>query len=265
MPRPVQKLHSEADFQSISSIRASAILITPHVGNNAAKHHLTLSRIRHPKNRADRNSYDRNGNRLASNDSVFGYDQGTLLPVSETLPIGSTNITRTLVRSRDALLRDTGFTLWSGSTAELASAWTYDAAGRPETVTGTSLGASAAQSFTYGWQDGRPDLLARVDGPAHTVVNTWEPLRAVLAAKSNRRTDSAGGAVISGYTYAVNSLGQRVSVQQSGSAFTGKLGYGHGNLVVEVGSIYARGSNLNDSTHTISRNGAGFVRLLQKF
>ena len=165
------------------------------------------------------NSYDRNGNRLASNDSVFGYDQGTLLPVSETLPIGGTNITRTLVRSRDALLRDTGFTLWSGSTAEVASAWTYDAAGRPETVTGTSLGASAAQSFTYGWQDGRPDLLARVDGPAHTVVNTWEPLRGVLAAKSNRRTDSAGGAVISGYTYAVNSLGQRVSVTQSGSAF----------------------------------------------
>ena len=51
-----------------------------------------------------------------------------------------------------------------------------------------------------------------------TAWNTYEPLRDVLATKMNRV--SAGGALISGYTYAVNSLGQRTSVQHSGSAFT---------------------------------------------
>jgi len=56
-----------------------------------------------------------------------------------------------------------------------------------------------------------------VVGPAVTVQNTYEPLRDVLASKENMKT--AGGTLVSGYTYAVNSLGQRTSVQQAGSAF----------------------------------------------
>ena len=40
----------------------------------------------------------------------------------------------------------------------------------------------------------------------------------MLVTKSN--TNTTGGAVISSYTYAVNKLGQRTSVQQAGSAFS---------------------------------------------
>ena len=95
--------------------------------------------------------------------------------------------------------------------------WAYDEAGRASTLTATSTGA-APQTFTYHWVAGRPQLIDNVVGPAHTAWNTYEPLRDVLATKMNRV--SAGGALISGFTYSVNSLGQRTSVQHSGSAFT---------------------------------------------
>ena len=52
-------------------------------------------------------------------------------------------------------------------------------------------------------------------GPVHTVTNTWEPDRNVLASKQNKvRTD-----IISKYDYAVNATRQRTSIATSGTAF----------------------------------------------
>jgi RHS repeat-associated protein len=59
------------------------------------------------------------------------------------------------------------------------------------------------------------DLLATVTGPVHTVTNTWEPNRDVIASKQNK----AGSSVISQYNYAVNAIAQRSGVTTSGSAF----------------------------------------------
>jgi RHS repeat-associated protein len=159
-------------------------------------------------------SYDGNGNQLTAGGISYTVSPSTLLTDSETVPVGDS--ARTLVRTRDALLRDTGFSLASGGTTEAAAAWTYDSAGRPASVTGSSAGA-APQTFTYEWVAGRPQLVAKVAGPTVTVQNAYEPLRDVLASKTNAKT--AGGALISGFTFAVNSLGQRTSVQHSGSAF----------------------------------------------
>jgi hypothetical protein len=67
----------------------------------------------------------------------------------------------TTARTRDGLLRDTGFALMAGSSTEAATAWTYDNAGRASSMNATSTGA-APQTFTYQWVAGRPQLIDRV-------------------------------------------------------------------------------------------------------
>lgn len=171
------------------------------------------------------NTYDRNGNLLSSGQTSYTYDPSTILRLTETMPINSTSVTRTLSSRRDVLLRDTGFDLVSSSGTEVSTRWAYDPAGRVEAVSGTSIAGPGTQTFTYHWVDGRPSLIARVDGPVHTVTNTWELLRPVLTSKANRETFSAGGALISGYNYSVNSLQQRASVMHAGSAFSSGTGF----------------------------------------
>ena len=60
-----------------------------------------------------------------------------------------------------------------------------------------------------------------VVGPIHTVTNTYEPNRAVLATKQNRVTTGPNtNAIVSQYDYTVNALGQRTTRTQTGTAFT---------------------------------------------
>ena len=159
-------------------------------------------------------SYDGNGNQLTAGGISYTINPSTLLTDSETVPVG--NSSRTITRGRDGYLRDTGFSLANGDITEAGTAWTYDSAGRPASVTASSSGA-VPQTFTYQWVAGRPQLVEKVTGPAVTVQNSYEPLRDILASKSNQA--SSGGTEISGFTYVVNGLGQRTSVQHTGSAF----------------------------------------------
>ena len=105
-------------------------------------------------------SYDRNGNQLTALSSAgnitYSVNPTTLLTESETVQVG--NSTRTLVRTRDTLLRDTGFALMAGNATEAATAWTYDNAGRASSMNATSTG-TAPQTFTYQWVAGRPQLI----------------------------------------------------------------------------------------------------------
>ena len=104
--------------------------------------------------------------------------------------------------------------------------------GQNNTLAGRYNGYSstaASASYTYGATDGRissisnpqlsnvsfsynyvPDssLIESITGPAHTVTNTWEPTRNVLATKINATTAGA----VSSFRYTVNDIGQREAV-----------------------------------------------------
>jgi RHS repeat-associated protein len=80
-----------------------------------------------------------------------------------------------------------------------------------------------------------------VTGPVHTVTNTWEPNRDVLASKQNK----AGSSVISQYNYAVNAIGQRTAVTTSGSAFPAAPSWAWGYDL--LGQVITADSSVNTS------------------
>jgi RHS repeat-associated protein len=131
---------------------------------------------------------------------------------------GTPDFTRVLDRSQDNLQRDSGWQLKDGTTIENEVAYVYDTAGRLASVT------SPAGPFTYAYQANSMGLLSIVTGPAHTVTNTWENTRDVLARKQN----AVGAAVISAYDYSVNALGQRTEVAKTGSAFASNRSFAWG-------------------------------------
>ena len=57
-----------------------------------------------------------------------------------------------------------------------------------------------------------------VTGPAHTVSNTYETHRNVLASKEN--SVPSDSSVVSNYSYQVNAIGQRTNLSTTGTAFT---------------------------------------------
>ncbi len=151
--------------------------------------------------------------------STFTYDPATLRPDYETIAYdlnldGTPDFTRVLDRSQDTLGRNTGFQLKNGTTIENQATYSYSTTdGRLATVIGGG-DVSSPQTFTYGYVP-NSSLLQTFTGPVHTVTNTWEPTRNVLASKQNK----AGTAVISQYDYTVNAIGQRTGVNTSGTAF----------------------------------------------
>ena len=100
------------------------------------------------------------------------------------------DLTRTLTRNTDPLLRDTGYTLGtptSPSATDASATYQYDPAGRLASVSPLPLGEGQGEgSFSYAYTEGRPALIATVVGPVHTVTNTWEPQRNALDIKTNR-------------------------------------------------------------------------------
>jgi len=137
--------------------------------------------------------------------SAFTYDPYTLVLSQETITYtlpGLSSFTRVLNRSRDSLLRDIGWQLKNGTTVENQAAYGYSTSdGRLSSV------ADANNSFNYGYV-ANSNLIGTVTGPVHTVTNTWEDHRDLLASKKNK----VGTAVISEYDYTVNSMGQRTGV-----------------------------------------------------
>jgi RHS repeat-associated protein len=69
-------------------------------------------------------------------------------------------------------------------------------------------------SFTYSYLQSS-NLLSTISSSAHTVTNTYEASRDILASKQNK----VGTTVISQYDYTVNSIGQRTAVSTRGTAF----------------------------------------------
>jgi len=159
--------------------------------------------------------------------SAFTYRAATLQVETETLRQdldgnGTFDFERTFTRTQDALLRPAGFSLGlTGQPAETAVTYGYEpVAGRFASVT-----LPDARAFTYAYDPARPHLQSTVTGPAHRVVNTWEPNRDVLDVKSNQ---TLTGTELSRYDYTVNAIGQRTAVDATGSAYA-LLGGNPGN------------------------------------
>ena len=148
---------------------------------------------------------------------TYSYNPATLALTSELISYdldanGSYEFSRTLDRSRDPILRDTGFQLKTGTTVENSAAYSYSATdGRMSQISNPLV---SNQLFNYSYTP-NSNLPASVTGPIHTVTNTWEPDRNVLDLKQNK----VGTTTISSYDYAVNVIGQRTGVTTSGTAY----------------------------------------------
>lgn len=150
---------------------------------------------------------------LGTTDAAITIDTGSAIPPS---------IQRVLHRKTDSggFQKDGGADLRidaSGTSGlVVGTSFAYHAYhGRLSTVT-ANLNATN-RTFTYGYEPLSYSLIGTVTGPVHTVTNTWEDTRDVLHIKAN--TDSALTGNFSTYTYGVNDIGQRESVDASGSAF----------------------------------------------
>ena len=155
--------------------------------------------------------------------SVFTYDSATLALDYETISYdlnrdGTADFTRVLDRSRDPHGRDTGFQLKNGATVESEVTYGYQAtSGRLGSVNGGGLQPPSLFSYSY---LPNSNLIDAVTGPVHTVDNVWEPDRDVLDFKENK----VGTTTVSKYDYGVNELGQRMTVSQTGTAFSAARG-----------------------------------------
>ena len=157
----------------------------------------------------------------------FAYDPAKFALNTETVQDdidqnGTYEFLRVLDRSRDAVNCDNGFQM--GNTpatgvpggappldvVELQTACAYNLTdGRLETVADASSG-----SFSYPYLP-ISNLIEKVTGPVHDVINSYKPNRDVLNTKTNKLTST----IISSYAYVVNPIGQRTGVNTSGTAF----------------------------------------------
>jgi hypothetical protein len=161
--------------------------------------------------------------------SEFTYDPATLAVDTEVISYNldataGYEFFRVLDRSRDVLGRDTGFILGStpapgvgggapaSTIVEAQVAYAYSPTdGRVAQISNPQI---QNQAFTYQYLP-NSDLIEKVIGPIHTVINEWEPTRDVLDTKTNKLAIT----VISKYDYAVNAIGQRTGVATSGTAY----------------------------------------------
>jgi RHS repeat-associated protein len=169
--------------------------------------------------------YDRLG-RPATTTQVGGhswaytYDASTLRPDTETITYntGASTLTRVIDRSFDSLLRPTGWQLKNGGTSEYDFTRTYEsAASRPYSFTGGgSFFSGSGPSFSYAYMSAAPSLVQGItSGATVSTYNAWETNRDVLDYKQN----TFGASIISKYDYAVNNMGRRSGLAETGSAY----------------------------------------------
>jgi len=70
-------------------------------------------------------------------------------------------------------------------------------------------------NFNYDYEPNSYDMIKSVTGPTHTVTNTYNQYRDILASKENKVATTN----ISTYSYGVNAINQRTDVSKTGSAF----------------------------------------------
>jgi len=177
------------------------------------------------------------------------YDPATLAIDTETISYdldhdGTYDFSRVLDRSQDTLGRPTGYELKGSvgvppaSFTDAQATYGYSSTtGRLETV------SNGTASFRYDYL-ANSNLISQVTataGAVHTVTNTYEPNRNVLASKQNK----VGTTVVSQYDYTVNAIGQRTNLATSGSAFANAPSWlwGYDSL----GQIISADSNVNTS------------------
>ncbi len=175
-------------------------------------------------------SYDAMGRQTSQSNglatSAFAYNASNLQIDTETVnyDLNADSIidfTRVIDRSQDNLARESGWELKSGATVENSVTYNYHPTdGRIETIRGGGLHPPSQFKYTYETNSyGLIKTLTNhtdpITSPIHTVTNTWETDRDVLASKQNK----VGVTGISGYQYGVNLLGQRTNAAQTGTAF----------------------------------------------
>ena len=171
---------------------------------------------------------------------TYGYDGSTLALADESFSYdldrdGNVDMSRELVRHRDAHLRSTGYEFgpFSFTTPELSAGYGYDAnTGRldrvwhdPSFSSGIPQGSA---DFTYSYRYGVSDslhvgtdsavgsgvtdsgTLFHMKGPVHEVILSYEDDRDVLAVRENE--EITGTDDWSRYAYSVNALGHRTAL-----------------------------------------------------
>lgn len=164
-------------------------------------------------------SYDQNSRIISSTtEGVASYqyiynDQDQVIEEQITIPTVNGNLERSLIRSYDSHGRPIGYQLKNGDIVEQSLSYTYTPAGQLAGVT------ADGKEFTYTYLPNRPKIIVQMTSPLHTVSHVYEANRDVLTSKNNRWKNKVDSPVISAYIYAVNNLGQRVSVSTEGEAF----------------------------------------------
>ena len=147
-------------------------------------------------------------------------------------------LARVLDRSRDPILRDTGFQLKTGTTVENSAIYSYSPTdGRMSQISNPQI---SNEIFNYSYTP-NSNLSAQITGPIHTVTNTWEPNRDALDLKQNK----VGTTTISSYDHAVNVIGQRTGVATSGSALPALPSWAWG--YDSLGQVTKADSSINTS------------------
>lgn len=129
------------------------------------------------------------------------------------IPTENGNLQRSIIRSYDLFGRLSCYQLKQGDFCEQNIDYSYNSVGQQEKVTVDD------KEFAYTYLPNDPQLLSQMSSPVHTVINNYEANGNTLVNKINRWNNKIENSIISEYNYAINSLGQRVSVSTKGEAF----------------------------------------------
>ncbi len=168
-------------------------------------------------------TYDSLGRVLNADNTVssntYTYNAADLTLTTETVTVAgaSSPVAKTITRHYDNLLRPAGMELKDGTTVENAVSYGYDTAGRLQSLD-ASYPLPTTPDFTYSYQANSYGLVSTVTSPVHTITNTWDNDRNVLLDKKNDSIASTTDPV-SQFTYTVNDIGQRTTVDTTGTAY----------------------------------------------
>ena len=140
-------------------------------------------------------------------------ESGKLIAEQVEISTASGVLSREMEHGYDAYGRNTSFKVKQGDVVEQSLSYTYNTAGQVSSIT------ADGKEFTYSYVQNAPQLIAGVISPIHSVTNVYEEKRDILESKTNSWKNKADKGVISSYSYIVNNLGQRVSVETAGEAF----------------------------------------------
>lgn len=123
------------------------------------------------------------------------------------------SLNREIIRNYDQYGRRTGYQLKNGEFVEQSIVYQYNEESQLCDI------IADEKEFHYIYVPDAPHLIDQVISPVHVVTNSHESHRDQLNNKNNCWKNKPGNPSISRYVYAVNNLGQPVSLSCSGEAF----------------------------------------------